>query len=87
MTSQSQLPLDFQNSYRDRDRYPCNYTHRSVSTYPSALAEFEKRFDIAAGDLCERDVENVEVSFRDLKTENGTGRGTYTGFGLRIHHA
>ncbi|KAF7551356.1 hypothetical protein G7Z17_g5039 [Cylindrodendrum hubeiense] len=74
MAPSLQLPNDFQVSYRDRDSYPRNYTHRSVSTYPSALAEFAKRLDIAADDLCEKDVSNVEVSFRDLKSDNGAGK-------------
>lgn len=71
-----QLPNDFQASYRDRNSYPCNYTHRSVSTYPSALQEFAKKLDAAAEDLCEKNLEYVDVSFRDLKTDNGEGKGT-----------
>ncbi|CAM1504861.1 Fc.00g024520.m01.CDS01 [Cosmosporella sp. VM-42] len=69
MTSPIQLPLDFQSSYQDRDRYPCNYTHRSIGTYPSALAGFLKKLDLAAVDLCEKNLDNVEVSFRDLNGE------------------
>ncbi|KAH8688246.1 hypothetical protein BGZ61DRAFT_533042 [Ilyonectria robusta] len=69
-----QLPNDFQVSYRDRNSYPCNYTHRSVSTYPSALAEFAKKLDAAAEDLCEKNLKYVDVSFRDLKADNGEGK-------------
>ncbi|KAH7171386.1 hypothetical protein EDB81DRAFT_778366 [Dactylonectria macrodidyma] len=74
MTPLSQLPHDFQVSYRNRESYPRNYTRRSASTYPSALAEFAKRLESAASDLCETNLEHLEVSFRDLKPDNGKGK-------------
>ncbi|KAH7163467.1 hypothetical protein B0J13DRAFT_601978 [Dactylonectria estremocensis] len=74
MAPSSQLPPEFQVSYRNRDSYPRNYTHSSASTYPSALAEFAKRLDLAANDLFETDLKHLEVSFRDLKSDNGEGK-------------
>lgn len=68
------LPTKFQKSYLDRDSYPCNIIERTVSTYPSALAAYATRLDLAAGNLFETDINKVDVPIRDLKTDNGAGQ-------------
>ena len=70
------LPINFQKSYLNRDSYPCNIIQRTVGSYPSALAAYATRLDIAAQDLFETDINKVEVPIRDLKTYNGTGKGS-----------
>ncbi|KAF7559254.1 hypothetical protein G7046_g4894 [Stylonectria norvegica] len=74
MAGANLLPPDFQVSYRDRDSYPLNYTHRSISTYRSALVESAKRLDDATANLFEVGLGMLEISFRDLKTDNGSGQ-------------
>lgn len=66
------LSAEFQRSYLEKDRYPRNYMLNSIKTYPSALKECSDRLDSVAGDLFQTNLENVEVSFRDLKPNNGT---------------
>ncbi|CAH0046484.1 unnamed protein product [Clonostachys solani] len=66
------LSAEFQRSYLDKDRYPRNYMLNNIKTYPSALKECSDRLDSVAGDLFQANLENVEVSFRDLKPNNGT---------------
>ena len=44
-----------------------NVTERTISTYPSALAEYRRRLNDAADDLCESDISKVDVPFRDLQ--------------------
>lgn len=75
MTLYLPLPLIFQTSYLNRDTFPSNCIQRTISTYPSALAEYATRLEDAAGDLCETDVGNVDLSIRDLRTNNGAGKG------------
>jgi len=75
MAPYSLLPTSFQKSYIDRDSYPRNLIQRTVGTYPSALAAYATRLDLVAQDLFERDISQLEVSFRDLKTDNGKGKG------------
>lgn len=69
------LPLDYQESFEARDNYPANLVHRTISTYPSVLREYQERLDAASGDLFETDILKVEVVFRDSKTNNGTAQG------------
>lgn len=68
------LPGKFQTSYLERDTYPSNCMQTTVDTYPSALAEYATRLDQAAGDLCEIDVSKVDISFRDLRVDQGAGK-------------
>lgn len=77
MASESALPTIFQKSYLDRKHYPENVIERTISSYPSALAEYHKRLDDAADDLCETDIRNVDVLFRDLQVKflNGGWKG------------
>lgn len=75
MDTVNPLPAEFQASYDERDRYPQNLLRRSISTYPIALSRYLERLDKAADDLCEKDVEKVDVCFRDLKTNDGAGEG------------
>lgn len=75
MSSPQYQPLDFQASYEARDAYPTNLVHRTISTYPSALKEYQRRLDTAAEDLLETDLQKVEITFRDFKTDNGAGKG------------
>lgn len=77
MYSSNGLPLEFQRSFIERSNYPSNSIHGGINTYPSALAGFAKRLDAAAVDLCQSKVENVDVYFRDLKTDDGSGKGSY----------
>lgn len=46
-----------------------NVIERTISTYPSALAEYLRRLDDAADDLCESDIRKVDVPFRDLQVQ------------------
>lgn len=69
MASASSLPANFQASYLDRNSYPLNVIERTISTYPSALAEYKRSLDDAADDLCEPDTSKVDVSFRDLHVQ------------------
>lgn len=73
MTLGSSLPANFQKSYLERDSYPLNVIERTISTYPSALAEYRRRLDDAADDLCEPDISKVDVSFRDLQVQRDDG--------------
>ncbi|KAH9233222.1 hypothetical protein K456DRAFT_349890 [Colletotrichum gloeosporioides 23] len=73
MDTVNPLLAEFQASYDERDRYPQNLLQRSISTYPIALSRYLERLDKAADNLCERDVEKVDVCFRDLKTNDGGG--------------
>lgn len=73
------LPLNFQTSYQNRDTFPSNCMQTTIDTYPSALAEYATRLDEAAGDLCEVDIEEVDVSFRDLRIDQGAGKGEFKG--------
>lgn len=54
----------------------------TVDTYPSALAEYAIRLDQAAGDLCEVDINEVDVSFRDLRVDQGAGKGALSSQGI-----
>lgn len=76
MTSINILPASFQRSYLDKDIFPCNLLQRSISTYPIALAAFSRRLHDAADDLCESNIGKVEVCIRDLKANDGAGRGS-----------
>ncbi|TDZ20068.1 putative serine/threonine-protein kinase MPS1-like protein [Colletotrichum orbiculare MAFF 240422] len=69
-----ELPLAFQRAYDISGDFPRNYVRRGFSTYPSALAEFARRLDDAADDLCESDINRVDVGFRDLSVDDGTGK-------------
>lgn len=69
MDSESLLPTSFRDSYLARDSYPMNVIDRTISTYPSALAEYLRRLDEAADDLCEPDISKVDVLFRDLQAQ------------------
>lgn len=77
MASESSLPTIFQKSYLDRNSYPKNLIERTISSYPTALAEYYERLKGAADDLCEIDVNNVDVLFRDLQVKflNGGWKG------------
>ncbi|CAG9997043.1 unnamed protein product [Clonostachys byssicola] len=66
------LSAEFQRSYLEKDRYPRNYILNDIKTYPSALKECSDRLDLVAGDLFEPNLKDIEVSFRDLKPNNGT---------------
>lgn len=77
MPSPQALPLEFQASFAARDAYPTNLVHRTISTYPSALQEYRTRLDRAAEGLLEKDIQKIEVAFRDIKTDNGQGQGSY----------
>lgn len=74
MASANSLPTNFRDSYLKRNSYPLNVIERTVSTYPSALAEYGRRLDDAANDLCEPDISKVDVSFRDLQVQLEDGR-------------
>lgn len=56
-----------------------NVIERTISTYPSALAEYLRRLDDAADDLCEPDISKVDVPFRDLQVQvvNGAWKGPF----------
>lgn len=69
MDSANSLPTNFRDSYLDRDSYPMNVIERTISTYPSALADYRRRLDDAANDLCEPDISKVDVAFRDLQVQ------------------
>lgn len=79
------LSAEFQRSYLQKDRYPRNYMLNSIKTYPSALKECSDRLDSVAGDLFQTNLENVEVSFRDLKPNNGTGTKNATNKFIHTH--
>uniref|UniRef100_A0A8H7N3N9 CorA-like transporter domain-containing protein n=1 Tax=Bionectria ochroleuca TaxID=29856 RepID=A0A8H7N3N9_BIOOC len=79
------LSAEFQRSYLQKDRYPRNYMLNSIKTYPSALKECSDRLDSVAGDLFQTNLENVEVSFRDLKPNNGTSTKNATNKFIHTH--
>ncbi|VUC32783.1 unnamed protein product [Clonostachys rosea] len=66
------LSGEFQRSYLEKNSYPQNYMLNSIKTYPSALKECSDRLDSVSEDLFQPNFDNVEVSFRDLKPNNGT---------------
>ncbi|CAN8100306.1 unnamed protein product [Discula destructiva] len=74
MASHQFLPSEFQASYEARDEYPTNLVHRTISTYPSALKEYRRRLDAATENLLETNIQRVEISFRDFKTNDGEGQ-------------
>ncbi|KAG6363610.1 hypothetical protein INS49_008711 [Diaporthe citri] len=73
MASGNDLPASFRDSYIDRESYPMNVVERTISTYPSALAEYLRRLDDAADDLCVRDISKIDVPFRDLQVQHVDG--------------
>lgn len=78
MSPYNLLSSQLQKSYIERDSYPCNLVQRTVSTYPSALKAYAARLDFAAPNIFETDFKQLEVPIRDLKTDNGDGKGLST---------
>ncbi|KAL2278793.1 hypothetical protein FJTKL_14134 [Diaporthe vaccinii] len=73
MDSSTSVPDSFRDSYLRRNFYPTNIIERTISTYPRALSEYERRLREASDALCERKLSEVDVIFRDLQVELHNG--------------
>lgn len=69
------LPRELARAYLAQETYPRNMIRRTVSTFSNALQSYVTRLDSVENYLFETDARNAAVYIRDLKTDDGAGKG------------
>jgi hypothetical protein len=58
----------FENSYGESERYPRNLIYQT--TYPTAISAYIARLDSDGPQLFVKDVSEIEISFRDFRSNS-----------------